>query len=168
MKPIEIKAPNPLSYDGPLKTKVFLAGSIEMGAAKKWQEDIVDKLGLHVLAYNEVSESLEPDVVFLNPRREDWDSTWDQESDQFNEQVLWELNMLYRADVIVVYFDPNTKSPISLLELGLFASSKKLIVCCPDGFWRKGNVRIVCELYNIPLFNDYDQWVATIQEKLEK
>jgi hypothetical protein len=67
-----------------------------------------------------------------------------------------------------MYFDPNTKSPISLLELGLFASSKKLIVCCPDGFWRKGNVRIVCELYNIPLFNDYDQWMAAIQEKLEK
>jgi hypothetical protein len=27
--------------------------------------------------------------------------------------------------------------------------SKKLIVICPDGFWRKGNVEVVCSLYDI-------------------
>ena len=48
-----------------------------------------------------------------------------------------------------MYFDPKTKSPISLLELGLFSRSDKLMVICPDGFWRKGNVDIVCEKYNI-------------------
>jgi hypothetical protein len=48
-----------------------------------------------------------------------------------------------------MYFDPNTTSPISLLELGLHAKSKKMIVCCPEGFWRKGNVDIVCKTYNV-------------------
>lgn len=56
-----------------------------------------------------------------------------------------------------MYLDPNTKSPISLLELGLHANSKKLWVVCPDGFWRKGNVEVVCSLYDIPLFNSLDE-----------
>lgn len=48
-----------------------------------------------------------------------------------------------------MYFDPSTKSPISLLELGLYARAGKMIVCCPDGFWRKGNVDIVCFRHKI-------------------
>jgi hypothetical protein len=53
-----------------------------------------------------------------------------------------------------MYFDPSTKSPISLLELGLFARSGKIKVICPDGFWRKGNVEVVCNYYNIPFYNN--------------
>lgn len=55
-----------------------------------------------------------------------------------------------------MYFSPNTKSPISLLELGLFARSGKVRVVCPEGFWRKGNVDIVCQYYNIPLYENFE------------
>ena len=48
-----------------------------------------------------------------------------------------------------MYFDPNTKSPVSLLELGLYAHTGKLRVCCPDGFWRKGNVDVICARFGI-------------------
>ncbi len=65
-----------------------------------------------------------------------------------------ELDALDAADIIFMYFSPNTKSPISLLELGLYANTKKMLVCCPDGFWRKGNVEVVCERFDIPLFNN--------------
>ena len=69
----------------------------------------------------------------------------------------WELQGLEIADAILMFFDPDTKSPISLLELGLFADSKKLIVACPDGYWKKGNVEIICSKYRIPLFDNlYD------------
>ena len=133
---------------------VFLAGSIEMGSAEPWQDQIIEK-------FNE-------NVVFYNPRRDDWDSSWDHNSDKFNEQVNWELDMLDDADIIVMYFDPNTKSPISLLELGLNARSKKLFVCCPDGFWRQGNVRVVCERYKIPLYTDKESWINAIGAELFK
>jgi len=122
---------------------VFLAGSIEMGIAEDWQTEmsnfITEKLGLDV----------------LNPRRTDWDKSWLQtyENPQFSQQVNWELNALEKCDYIIMYFDPNTKSPISLLELGLFADSGKLLVVCPEGFWRKGNVDIVCDKYDIPMFS---------------
>jgi len=43
----------------------------------------------------------------------------------------------------------------------LYAESGKLSVICPDGFWRKGNVEIVCNYYNISFSN-------TIEEFLEK
>jgi hypothetical protein len=63
-------------------------------------------------------------------------------------------------------FDPNTKSPISLLELGLHASSEKMVVICPEGFWRKGNVDIVCEKHNIKQVKDIDELVEYIYEKI--
>ncbi len=142
METIEIKAPNTLPK------KIFLAGSIEMGNAENWQEKIVTKFK-------------DNGYIFLNPRRDDWDSSWEQkiENVQFNEQVTWELNALDSSDVIIMYFDPNTKSPISLLELGLYATSGKLIVCCPEGFWRKGNVDIVCKRYNIPTVETIDKLI---------
>lgn len=144
MKSITLFAPNLLSVDEIMrynnKRKVFLAGSIEMGAAEPWQEELASRFA-------------DNDIVFYNPRRPDWDSTWTHTSDAFNEQVNWEMDHLEEADEIILYFDPATKSPISLLELGLHAASKKVTVCCPDGFWRKGNVRVVCERYDIPLLH---------------
>ena len=145
MKAIEIQSPNLLSRKDNYVT-VFLGGSIEMDLAEPWQQKLVTAMK-------------ETSCIFYNPRRDDWDSTWKQDiSDpNFNAQVTWELKALDLADVIVMYFDPTTKSPISLLELGLYAKSKKVIVCCPDGYWRKGNVDIVCQRFgvrNVPTFEE--------------
>lgn len=137
MGSMEIKAP------GKLPKKVFLAGSIEMGKAVNWQTELVE-------AFKD-----REDVIFYNPRRDDWDSSWVQSEDnlQFNEQVNWELNALEDADIVVFYFDPATKSPITLMELGLMAgnpeNARKCIVCCPEGFWRKGNVDVLCSKFFI-------------------
>ena len=132
-----IKAPEEI-YGSGSEELIFLAGSIEMGTANDWQE--------------EFASILEGErVVILNPRRDDWDSSWEQSIDnpKFREQVEWELTAMQRANVIVMHFEPNTKSPITLLELGLFANSGKLIVHCPEGYWRKGNVDIVCNRFRI-------------------
>jgi len=163
---LHIKAPQLVDYSG--FTKIFLAGSIEMGVAEKWQDRVVKELDGYVLAYNPQLDEATSDIMFFNPRRDDWDSSWTHDSPQFNEQVRWELHHLDAADIIAMYFDPTTQSPISLLELGLHAKSGKLVVCCPDGFWRKGNVRVVCEDYNIPLFNSYDEWMVEIKRRLEQ
>lgn len=151
---IEIQAPNEIP-NVKTNTKIFLGGSIEMGKAIDWQKELIERLR-------------DEPITFLNPRRSDWDSSWTQEitNPQFKEQVDWELNGLETADIIVMVFDPNTKSPISLLELGLHASSKKMVVICPEGFWRKGNVDIVCEKYNIKQVNDIDELVEYIYEKI--
>lgn len=153
-----IKPPHSITTRYPGHPTIFLAGSIEMGSAEDWQTQL---------------EGLFADkapVTLLNPRRTEWDSSWTQdiENPQFYQQVSWELNALEKSDLIFMYFAPGTKSPISLLELGLFAHTGKMIVCCPEGFWRKGNVDIVCDRYGIPLFEDmtaaqselYRRWLS--------
>ena len=151
---IEIQAPNEIP-NVKTNTKIFLGGSIEMGKAIDWQRELIERLKDEM-------------ITFLNPRRSDWDSSWAQEitNPQFKEQVDWELNGLETADIIVMVFDPNTMSPISLLELGLHASSEKMVVICPEGFWRKGNVDIVCEKHNIKQVKDIDELVKYIYEKI--
>lgn len=142
---IEVKAPDEYaSVTG--KKAIFLAGSIEMGKAENWQERIVSALR-HL------------DVLILNPRRAAWNVTWEQSSDNpdFRAQVDWELEAMERAEMVIMYFAPETRSPITLLELGIqvATNAKKMVVCCPDGFWRKGNVDIVCQRYGV-------QQVATL------
>jgi len=48
-------------------------------------------------------------------------------------QFEWELDGQEAADFILMYFALGTRAPITLLELGLFAKSGKLLVCCPEG-----------------------------------
>lgn len=154
-----VKPPERVEYIYSQIVKVFLAGSIEMGEAENWQDKLIKEFTI-----------MSKKVCFFNPRRDDWDSSWKQEinSANFYEQVTWELDHLDDSDIIALYFDPNTKSPISLLELGLYADTDKIIVCCPDEFWRKGNVDIVCQRYNIPVFNNYDAWVVGLKNKIRQ
>lgn len=149
-----IKAPGALRIKG---KAIFLAGSIEMGKAEPWQAKVEN------LLKNE-------NVTILNPRRLDWDSSWTQSIDnpQFRQQVEWELDAQEKADIIAMYFDPKTKSPITLLELGIFAKSGKLIVCCPEGYWRKENVDITCKRYGVLQVNSIDSMIKLIKNKLGK
>jgi hypothetical protein len=149
-----LKPPAPLALGG-LAPSVFLAGSIEMGAAADWQAQVEQSLR-------------DVDVVLLNPRRDEWDASWVQSASNppFREQVEWELEGLERATVIATYFAPGTKSPVTLLELGLFARSGKLLVCCPDGFWRKGNVEIVCARHGVPLVGELAELVRLVRGRV--
>lgn len=153
-KGIEVQAPKPLVFKNDYIT-LFLGGSIEMGKAEDWQKKLIKSLK-------------DEKIIFFNPRRDDWDSSWEQKitNPEFNKQVTWELKALESSDVIVIYFDPKTKSPISLLELGLHAKSEKLIVLCPDEFYRKGNVDIVCERYGIKQVETFEDLVSEIKSKI--
>lgn len=150
---LEIQSPNSFKTEKPFKSDIFIGGSIEMGTAENWQQKFINHFK-------------EKDFRFLNPRRNDWNSNWIQDisNPQFKEQVSWELDALDYSDLIVFYFDPNTKSPITLMELGLHASSGKCIVCCPKGFWRKGNVDIVCERHNIPMYDSFNSLIKGVEE----
>lgn len=134
------------------RPSVFLAGSIEMGAAERWQDKVTEALS-----------DLNIDV--FNPRRDDWDSSWVQSKDntQFREQVEWELKYLHDCTWVFMYFSPGTQSPITLLELGLVAPRGGLTVVCPDGFWRQGNVDLVCERYHVPLYRTLEDGVRYLR-----
>lgn len=150
---IEIKSPD--TTDFVTFKKIFLAGSIEMGAAVDWQKEVADFYKDHKR------------LILLSPRRDDWDSTWKQDPSPgtpFTEQVLWELNhLLKKADIALFNFDPKTKSVVTLLELGLcIGMDKKIYVCCPDGYFRKGNVVLTCNLRQIPVYNTLQEMLISI------
>ncbi len=67
-----------------------------------------------------------------------------------------------------MYFDPDTKSPITLLELGLIVRDKptRLIVYCPEGFYRKGNVDIICRKYKITNCISWQDFVNEVKQNL--
>jgi len=126
-----------------------------MGEAENWQERIALELSA---------------ATILNPRRDDWDSGWVQSIDnpQFREQVDWELTAQEDADLILMYFDPTTKSPITLLELGLYGRHSMMIVHCPEGYWRKGNVDIVCRSYGISTADSIEEMITVAKQYLAK
>lgn len=134
---------------------IFLAGSIDMGKAVNWQAEVEEKLKGY------------PGTI-LNPRRDDWDSSWEQSIDnpQFKEQVEWELEGLGKADIIMINFDPTGPAPITLLELGLFVLTCNVFVCCPKGYWRRGNVEIVCERYEVPFFDKFEDLLAAVEQEI--
>lgn len=145
------------NVNGPI---IFLGGSIEMGKARDWQVEITNALdGLP--------------CTILNPRRDDWDPTWPQDptpGTEFCKQVDWELLAQDIADVIVYYFVPGTQSPITLLELGLYAylGNESIHVYCPKEFWRYGNVKIVCEKFGIDVYEDEQLFISDLRKKITK
>lgn len=149
--------PNAFPFLDAAPISIFLAGSIEMGSAEDWQTGVIKML-------EDLSVELGEDIDVFNPRRKDWDASWVQsiDNDDFRGQVEWELYGLDLATKIIMYFDPNSKSPISLLELGLILGKypEKLRIICPEGFYRKGNVDITCAQYGVHVYN-------TIEEALE-
>jgi len=119
-----INSPQPLVLDW-FETVVFLAGSIENGTAKEWHQEVIDACSNF-------------DVTFVNPRR----TTWDANDEQvLRKQIQWELSALDACHVAFFYFQGDTLSPISLLELGKMSETgMDLIVVCEDDFWRKVNI----------------------------
>jgi len=151
-----IKAPG--NFAGVGSYTIFLAGTIDMGKAADWQKMVEEKLS----TFGEW-------LTILNPRRDDWDDSWEQSIDdpQFNEQVTWELDGQKAANLIIFCFAMDeegakeAKAPITLLELGMF-HNKQAVVCCPQGFYRKGNVDIVCKRFGIPVYEDFDAMLEDV------
>lgn len=145
------KAPQDISQRDTSIKSIFLAGSIEQGVAENWQHICEGKLSnqYHI----------------FNPRRESWNPELEQSihEPEFNKQVTWEMNALEEADYIIMYLQPGTYSPISLLELGLMVRHKKMFIVCPPGFWRKGNVDIVANRFNQTQFNDLETAIDYIK-----
>jgi hypothetical protein len=151
---------SPEKYPADNKFTVFLGGSIEMDKAEKWQEKL--------------TQTLSPfDIRVLNPRRDSFDVSQKQSIDNpyFKEQVTWELDGLERSDLIVMYLQPDTLSPISMMEIGIYINTldwnKQMIICCPEGFWRKGNIEILVDRYpyHCTLLGTYDELEKYIIDK---
>ena len=138
--------PNEIASDKSF-TKIFLAGTIDMGHSREWQMELHDRFS-----------KMDGRYILFNPRQEHWDASRPGEIDY---QVRWELDHLEEADMIIMYILGTSKSPISLLEMGLPATSDKMHVIGEEDFYRYDNVRITCEYYGVPLYNDLESFLKS-------
>ena len=143
------------TIDGVFPLNLFLAGTIDNGDSLEWGKELIGELNS--------CDTVHP-IMIYNPRRDEWNAN--ASKDEMDKQIKWELHHLERADLIVMNILPNSKSPISLMELGLFARDKKMIVFCQESFYRYDNVRVVCQMYGIPLFNTND--ISVIKDEVLK
>lgn len=162
---ITIVTPNemelPFTNKQPIMS-IFLAGTIDNGDSNDWQTEVINKMQF---AYKGIpgEDTSIGDILVYNPRRRGWKPNATQKD--VEEQIRWEQEHLDKADYIFMYLDDNSKSPISLLELGLYAQTAKLIVFCTGNFYRYTNVRMTCDKYEIPLIctNDCQKVVNEIK-----
>lgn len=121
---------------------IFLAGTIDMGNSINWQEQVENTLRER------------GNYIVFNPRQAEWHP---ERIGEMDYQVNWELEHLEKADIILMNFVDGSQSPITLLELGLFAQSGKLKVICTDKFYRYDNVRITCSRYGVKIYSTIEE-----------
>ncbi|MBO0593552.1 nucleoside 2-deoxyribosyltransferase domain-containing protein [Cellulophaga sp. E16_2] len=124
---------------------IFLAGSMASNQSVNWR--------------NQVVNSLPNSYQFLDPTNEHHDTL---NALQMKKHVEWELDAMAMADIVLLNFLPNALSPISLVELGLYASSKKLYVVCPKAFYKSSYVVTLCERYHTPTFKTLQEAIDTL------
>lgn len=118
------------------KVTIFLAGTIEMGAGIKWHRQVAEQI-YHVLSAKIKDNTKMPELEFYNPRR-----TKDFTPEIEVSQIKWEQEHLAKADYIFMYIQPDSKSPISLLEFGEFIKTGKLYLYCEPSFYRYRNLEL--------------------------
>lgn len=160
-------------------TTVFLAGSIDNGKAGMWAKTVEGALADF------------SDVTLFNPRREEWlpDLLARASEPVFKAQVDWELDRIDMTDlgasnpgcdIPFFYFEAGSVSPITLQELGFVIGTRRgllipknepfthaPVVVCPDGFWRKGNVEIMCARSNITVYDDIESGIEALKIAVE-
>lgn len=69
-------------------TKIFLAGTIDIGNSRDWQMELYDRFS-----------KMDGRYILFNPRQEHWDTSRPGEMDY---QVRWERDHLEEADMIIM------------------------------------------------------------------
>lgn len=144
MNPKIINAPDKYTPGTETPIKVFLGGTIAFGKASLWQ---------HKLANDDAFK--DQDIVWFNPRREQWDGM------DAKEQVEWEIAMQKESHIRVYYFEKGFVSPITLMEVALFAN-EFTIVCCEEDYMYRENLLVVQSMYNFTLVHEWKELVAKL------
>lgn len=144
-------------------TRLFVAGTIDLGVSRNWQAEVFEAL-------RDI-----PNLAVCNPRTPGWDcnTPLDPNNEVFARQVEWEQRNLYRANIILFNFEPNSKSPVSMLELGQALeksdwSGVQVHVVCPPEFWRYANIVLTCRRYGVAVYDTIDQAISAIQKRISQ
>jgi hypothetical protein len=86
------------------------------------------------------------------------------QASQVARTVMWETEAMAASARVALDLD---SPPLGLFYFGLWAHSVgKLLVCCEPRLWHTGDVRALCALYGIPVFEDEGPWADAVAEAL--
>lgn len=136
----------------PSLPRIFLAGC----ANTDWRKEFVE--------YFEDNS-----VVFLDPKRNNWDGLND---DALNEQITWEFVNLRRSDVVVYWFNKGSVCPITLLEYGMWGLSKgtPIVVGVTNDYEKRKDVLLQTKLArpDVRIVNDLYELSYETKSKLDE
>ncbi|WP_055447706.1 nucleoside 2-deoxyribosyltransferase domain-containing protein [Lacinutrix mariniflava] len=130
------------------KKYYFLAGSMDFNESNSWRQKIMQEMK-HL-------------VHFLDATRIEHNDFSDS---QMKEHIEWELDALIISDKIILNFKEDSKSPISILELGMYVKSSKLVVVCPNKFYQRRYINVLCNKYNTPFFDSFDEAIEYLKKE---
>lgn len=149
----------PPEYPTLTKPSLILFGTIEKSPTDNWASNLSATLS-------------DLPIQILNPRRDDWDSTWREEVSftPFREEVEWEMAHPEKVGLIVMCFKAGSMCPITLLELGMHAArfGERVVVCCEEGFYKRGNVEIVCGKFEVEYVKTLEELEKIVRKRMEK
>ena len=147
----------PPKYPDINRPSVVLFGTIEKDPINNWASSLSTSLS-------------DLEIQILNPRRDDWDHTWKEDISfaPFRENVEWEMAHAEKADVIVLCFRAGSECHITLLELGMHAAryGERIVVCCEEGFHKRGNVEIVCGKFKAACVKTRDELHKVVRQRM--
>lgn len=116
-----------------------------MGKSYDWQSQVFVQLA-------------DLDIDVYNPRRV-------TAPENIEEQIRWELEAMEKCDMIAMHYEPESKSPVTLMEAGLHMRSGRLVIHCPDGYWRRENVLVTADFYRAKMVSSLDALIQEIRER---
>ncbi len=129
------------------KKLVFLAGSMCIDKEDNWRKNVI--------------KNYANDFDFIDPTNENHNLLNDS---LMKKHINWELEGLELSDIIFMNLLPESKSPISMVELGLYARSNKLIICCPENFYQYRYINALAKKYNVTLFSELDKGIQYLKK----
>lgn len=139
------------------ESRIFLlAGASEMDSSSRWQETVasfISKAG-HIALCSRLQDSKLSTSSFENAH--------------FFQVRSWELDALELAEFVVFHLDASSKSPEGILELGYAAAKfpKKVCVICPEGFWCKGLVDILCYREDLMKYKSVEEMLDALNQMI--
>ena len=132
--------------------KIYLTGTVNLAAQTAWQDKFTSGLARLVdtdpRLKGKVISILDPRVPLQNPQAS-------LDNPEFVNKTKWELQMMPQSDLIFCNILKKSKAPSALHGLLLNAQVQgKLIVRCPTEYMMYSLVKMLSEVYQIPLLGD--------------
>lgn len=143
-----------------------------MGNSTDWQTDLTEKISSNVIKC--LAESLDKArkfqrVVVLNPRRRDWDNSWnlDPLDPRLIAQIEWEHSAIEMSHLVFVNILESSQSPISLQEVGLIYDKSKLIIHLPPKYEFQAILEKYAQHHSIVSHSSFDDSVESLLSSLQ-